>query len=111
VPMLGLHLALVWTLGAAKFPADVRRAWPGVAVTALAACAILTWRQLGVWRNSYTLFDHAIAVTRDNYLAHDNRGLFQFRAGKVEEAMADYRRALAINPAYLNAHNNLGYAL
>ena len=111
VPMLGIQLALVWTgRELARSPA-ARRAATVISVVALTAGAVLTWRLIGVWRNSFTLFDHAIAVTHGNYLAYDNRGLHQFREGKVEEALADYRRALEINPTYLNAHNNLGYAL
>ncbi|MGH7960175.1 MAG: tetratricopeptide repeat protein, partial [Opitutaceae bacterium] len=111
VPILGVQLALLWTLRERALSPGGRRVWTGIAAVTLPACCLLTWRQLGVWKNSFTLFDHAIAVTRNNPLAHDNRGLFLFKAGKAEEGMADYRRALAINPAYLNANNNLGYAL
>lgn len=112
IPILGLQLALVWTLAAIApaRPGDSR--WLTIGATVmLASCAVQTWRQVGVWKNSFTLFDHAIAATEKNYLAHDNRGLFLFKAGRIEEALADYRRSLAINPSYLNAHNNLGYAL
>ena len=111
LPMLGVTLALVWTVRE-LMPSPGARRWLGVAAAlALAGCAVQTWRQLGVWQNSFTLFDQAIAVTKDNYLAHDNRGLFLFKAGQFDEAMADYRRALAINPGYVNANNNLGHAL
>jgi tetratricopeptide (TPR) repeat protein len=111
LPILGVQIALLWTLREAVPSPGARRGWIALGAGLLAACGVLTWRQIGVWKNSFTLFDHAIRVTHDNYVAHDNRGLFLFKAGKIEEAMADYRRALAINPAYLNANNNLGYAL
>ena len=90
---------------------DQRLKAVGLALLGLAVFAVATVRQLGVWENSFTLFSRAVAVTADNYVAHDNRGLYLYKAGRVEEAMADYRRALAINPAYLNANNNLGHAL
>jgi tetratricopeptide (TPR) repeat protein len=111
LPMLGVEIALLWTLREVAATPTAARTWGIIAVAALAAVTARTWVQLGVWENSFTLFDHAIAVTEKNYLAHDNRGLFLFKAGKVDAAMADYRRALAINPTYLNANNNLGYAL
>jgi tetratricopeptide (TPR) repeat protein len=111
IPMLGVQLAVLWTLRELVIAPAARRLWGIVAIVALMACAMRTWNQLGVWQNSFTLFDHAIAVTEKNYVAHDNRGLFQFKAGKVTEGIADYQRALAINPSYLNANNNLGYAL
>lgn len=110
LPMLGVQLALIWTVREFAATPGARRAWSMAAVAILAAIAIRTHDQIGVWKNSFTLFDHAIAATSRNYLAHDNRGLWLFNAGRVDEAMADYRRSLAINPAYLNAHNNLGYA-
>ena len=109
--ILGVQLALLWTLRDA-FTSDAARrrlAWVGALV--LVGCAARTWNQLGVWRNSETLFSHAIAVTTNNFVAHDNRGLYRFEHGRVEEAVADYRQALAINPGYMNPNNNLGHAL
>jgi protein O-mannosyl-transferase len=111
VPATGVLLALVWTVHEAVRAAGARRIWSVVAAALLLGCAAQTWRQIGVWRDSFTLFDHALAVTEKNYVAHDNRGLFLFHAGKIEAAIADYQRALAINPAYLQANNNLGHAL
>jgi tetratricopeptide (TPR) repeat protein len=111
VPIIGVQVAVLWIVREGMPSPASRRTGIVAGSIALAASSVLTWRQLGVWKNSFTLFDQAIAVTERNYLAHDNRGLFLVRAGKVEEGMADYRRALAINPVYLNAHNNLGYAL
>lgn len=109
VPMLGVQIALLWTLRGAVGPASWRAgAW--VVMLGLAVCAVGTFRQIGVWKNSFTLFDQAIAVTKNNYVAHDNRGLHLYKSGRIDEAMQDYRAALAINPGYLNANNNLGHA-
>jgi tetratricopeptide (TPR) repeat protein len=109
--MLGVELAVLWSIRDWAVSAAARRGCAVATVAVLLFCAARTWNQLGVWKNSFTLFDHAIAVTENNYLAHDNRGLFLYKSGKVEEAIADYRAALAINPSYLNANNNLGHAL
>lgn len=110
VPMLGAQIALLWTLrevaGTAAWRTGV-----SVALVVLAACAVRTFDQIGVWRNSFTLFDQAIAVTEKNYLAHNNRGTWLFGAGRVDEAVADYRKSLATNPRYEEAANNLGHAL
>ncbi len=111
LPMLGVQLAIVWTLAEFAARPGARRTWATIAAVVLIGCAARTWDQLGVWKNSGTLFDQAIAVTERNYLAHDNRGLFLFNAGQRDAAIADYRRALAINPGYVNANNNLGHAL
>jgi tetratricopeptide (TPR) repeat protein len=108
VPLLGVQVAVLWTLREAVATRARRQAAALVAAAGLAALAMLTWRQLGVWRNSFTLFDRALAVTENNYLAHNNRGLAHAAAGRHAESVADYRRALAINPAYPDAANNLG---
>lgn len=111
LPMLGVQLALLWTLRETVTSTAARVAWAWAGVVVLVCCLVTTTRQIGVWRNSLTLFDQAIATTTGNYLAHDNRGLDLFRAGRIEEAMQAYRESLAINPGYLNANNNLGHAL
>lgn len=107
LPMLGVLVAIAWT-GRESWSSRAGRA---VAAVVLVALAARTYDQLGVWRDSFTLFDHAIRVTENSYLAYNNRGLAAYRAGRVDDAIADYRRALEINAAYSDANNNLGYAL
>src|ERR1035438_10466085 len=75
IPMVGLLIALAW--GAA----DVLRRWPrakvaiaALAATACAAAATFTSLQLPYWRNTPALFEHALDVTGDNYLAHTSLG-------------------------------------
>ena len=110
LPMLGVQLLVLWTVRERATSPGARKAWAWAGGIVLVFCAVATTRQIGVWQNSLTLFDRAVAVTSGNYVAHDNRGLFLFKAGRIEEAMQDYRAALAINPGYLNANNNLGHA-
>ncbi|MDP3069337.1 MAG: tetratricopeptide repeat protein [Opitutaceae bacterium] len=111
LPMLGVQLAVLWTACELAGSPAVRRWGLALAALVLLGGAARTWDQIGVWKNSFTLFSHALAVTEKNYVAHDNRGLFLFQSGKVAEALADYRAALAINPGYFTANNNLGHAL
>jgi tetratricopeptide (TPR) repeat protein len=106
LPILGLELALLPAF--AKLPRPV---FVLLAVAVLSACVLRTWNQLGVWKNSFTLFDHALSVTHNNYLAYNNRGLAFDRAGRLDEAIADYKQSLAINPHYAEANNNVGQAL
>jgi tetratricopeptide (TPR) repeat protein len=78
---------------------------------ALAACSLLTFIQVHHWSNSGTLFRHAVAVTKNNYLAYNNLGFYLSGQGKVDEALENYRMSVQINPNYEDALNNLGYAL
>ncbi len=82
----------------------------GLCLFPLAACAILTSRQIGYWRNSETLFRRTVQVTKNNYLAYNNLGFYLSNRGDTLAAMENYRKALEINPGYEDAHNNLGYA-
>ncbi len=109
--MLGVQIAGLWTLREWVTSPGARRPWAIVGAGVLLACAARTWNQQGVWQNSFTLFDHALAVTADNYLAHNNRGIYLGDAGRTAEAVEDYRRALAIRPDYAEANNNLGRIL
>jgi len=71
LPSVGLAIALVWTL-ATFVPAP--RALAGLAAAAGAVLLGLTARQVATWRDSETVFRHALAVTGDNYLAHNQLG-------------------------------------
>jgi protein O-mannosyl-transferase len=112
LPLTGLFIMMIW--GLAEWVPN--RPWRTELLAAgglsvLAACTLLTARQIQFWRNSETLFGHAVKVTRGNYLAYNNLGFYLNGLGRTAEAMKNYRQALKINPAYEDALNNLGYAL
>jgi tetratricopeptide (TPR) repeat protein len=106
VPSVGILIMAVW--GAHEW---APRAWMLAAAGGLAAaaCIVLTPIQTGYWRDSDTLFEHAVAVTENNYLAYNNLGYFLSNRGETEKAMKYYQSALRINPNYDEAHNNLGF--
>jgi tetratricopeptide (TPR) repeat protein len=112
VPSIGIFVVLVW--GASELSGRWRYQAVGatatVAVAAL-ACFCLTRKQVSYWKNSETLFRHALLVTRNNYLAHGNLGLALQEQGHTQEAMGEYHEALRDKPDYAIAHLNLGVAL
>jgi protein O-mannosyl-transferase len=87
----------------------------GLGAVVLGGLGILTWRQAQVWHDSESLWRHALAIAeRSNFkssVAHYNLGKTVGSRGDLEEAIAHYRQALQIDPAYAKAHNNLGNAL
>ncbi len=112
IPAIGLSVMIAW--GAAEIAA--RRPWTRVPLAGLAAvfsvaCAILTWNQVQVWRTSTTLFEHALAVTRNNFVALDGLGLQLRLQGRLDEAIARFSEAVRISPSFAGAQNNLGEAL
>jgi protein O-mannosyl-transferase len=74
----------------------------------LAACLKVTENQLRYWNDSEVLFRHALAVTKDNYIAHINLGVALELEGRLDEAVAEYRAAETIAPNRYQIHNNLG---
>jgi len=113
VPMVGPALMLAW--GAV----DVIRRWPrakvpiaALAVAGCACCVPLTWTQLGYWRNSELLYDHALAVTSGNSLAEHNLGSYLLDIpGRLPDAIRHLQAALRITPDSASAHSDLGTAL
>jgi protein O-mannosyl-transferase len=73
----------------------------------LAGCVLATEKQLHYWQTDETLFAHAVAVTKDNEIAHLNLGVVYEKQGRADEAMNEYRQALKINPRRAHAHNNI----
>jgi Flp pilus assembly protein TadD len=111
VPLIGLFIMISW------FIPDLLSAWRhrgillgGAAVTLVSALMVCTWMQLHHWKNDLTLFEHALKVTANNYLAHDSLGNALAEQGKLDQAITHYNAALRINPNSLNTHNNLGVA-
>ena len=112
LPLIGLFVALV--LGAAEAAARLRlntvmRA--SITVTILLGCLVATWRQLAYWQDSKALFAHAVSVTEENAVARLNLGVALEQAGQTNEALAQYRESLRINPGRAQAHNNVANLL
>ena len=110
VPMVGLLVMVAWG------GADLLRRWPrlrlAVAAAACAACAGAAWAQVGYWRNSETLFAHALEVTTGNYIAEHNLGTYLTdQPGRLPEAVAHLERAVRLRPDLAQMHSALGVAL
>jgi len=111
LPILGLQLALLWTLREWSLPAAGQWLRPAVVALLLAGCAARTWNQLAVWQNSRTLYEHALAVTRNNYLAHTYLGTVLLNEHRFDEARLHFQTAVEIKPDYAVARLRLGLAL
>jgi protein O-mannosyl-transferase len=112
IPHIGLFMALCWW--AVRIAGDSRvRRWSLGVAGAAAACALVlaTRAQVAVWRDDETLFSHAVAVTQDNYLAHDALGRVLLQRGELELAEQHLRAALAAGPEFASPYNNLGNLL
>jgi Flp pilus assembly protein TadD len=112
LPSIGLLIMLCWNVPSGAMERRSSKVITCVAAgTVLAACGILSSVQVGYWKNSETLFRHALDVTRDNWLAQNNLGVALERTGRVQEAIGHYEQAVRIRPGHAETLNNLGDAL
>jgi tetratricopeptide (TPR) repeat protein len=75
------------------------------------ACLVLAWINTAHWRNSETLFKHAVGVTQDNTLAEEQLGGYLILVQRDVEAIPHLESALRGKPDSVVAHANLGLAL
>jgi tetratricopeptide (TPR) repeat protein len=101
IPSIGLFIAIVFGL------ADIARSWrvtpllsAGIGAGILLILATLTNAQIQRWRNSFTLFEHTLAVTPPNLRIEHNLGLALGVSDRYDEAAAHFERALQIEPNF-----------
>ena len=112
IPLVGLFVTIAWggAEAGARWPKS--RGWLAAgAAAALAACGALTWQQTGYWRNSASLFEHALAVTRDNFVAHNNLGEVLMDGGDLAAAESHFAEAVRLKPYDAEARCSLAAAL
>jgi tetratricopeptide (TPR) repeat protein len=113
LPHIGLFVTVVW-LGAEVaivLPSKPRlAATTAVTVLVIAALAWAAVIQTSYWRNSQTLWTHALAVTADNDVAHNNLGYLCADRGKIDEAILHFEAAARIRSGKQNPHYNAGSA-
>ena len=80
----------------------------GGACSIVGAAAFLAWRQTATWRDSITVFSHAIAVTDDNYIAQANLGAALFAIGHKGEGLKHYAEAIRLQAPVLEFHRRAG---
>jgi tetratricopeptide (TPR) repeat protein len=110
VPLIGVFLAM--TFGVNEMIRTPARPWKILGILSAVAVVLLlagaTYRQTLHWRNSETLFRHALVHTQNNIIAHNNLGVALVALGSRGEAEHQFREALRIEPDSLNANVCLG---
>ncbi len=111
IPSVGIFVMVAWPAAELARASRLQaRVIATAAIVALVAASIVTRVQLAYWHDSESLFRHALAVTRDNYLAHTNLGSALTKDGRTAEAFEHFAAAVQIKPGYAKARVNLGMA-
>ncbi len=110
------HIGLLWIVGWGGAEvldrAGLRsRARAALAGAMLLALALTSARQTAHWRNSVTLFEHAVSLDDSNYLAHNNLGVAFRTLGRHADAERAFRKAIEANPDYPLPYLNMAQIL
>ena len=112
IPLVGVFVMIAW--GAAELVENrsgMKRWALGAGIGVLMVLAVVTRYHVGFWQDTTTLFEHALQVTSNNYVAHNVLGLESRAKGESGKALEHFQEALRINPRYIRSHNNLGVVL
>ncbi len=115
LPLAGLVVALTALFPPGIFklrplPRTTLAFWPAIIVMATLLGG-LSWRQSRVWRDSLSLWSHAVKMDPANPFGLVKRGEAFEEAGRLPEALSDYRRASALRPENAGAAQHMGSIL
>jgi hypothetical protein len=112
IPLIGLFIIISWGVP------DLLRKWRGkglalplAALVVLVSFAAVTQVQTRYWSSSISLYEHAIRVTQNNFLAHYALGDILAAEGKFDEAISHFSEAVRSRPDKATLQNSLGRAL
>jgi tetratricopeptide (TPR) repeat protein len=112
IPQIGLCIMIAWGMSDLLMRWRYRKVVLSAAGTVIGVVlAILSYWQLGHWKNTITLFEHTIAVTEKNWLAHHNLGTAYLRKNDYERAIFHFTKTLEIYPSLALTHHSMANAL
>ena len=111
-PFLMTGLLAAWimekTQGRTLF---MKYASAATAIFLLLSISLLTWKQIEVWKDTVSLWAYVTEKEPVRVpLAYNNRGLAFYKKGQLDQAIEDFNRAIALDPAFFKAYLNRGAA-
>jgi protein O-mannosyl-transferase len=99
IPYIGLFIMFAWAVDYwVKKPGAIRAVVFPICVALLAGCTWVARTQLGYWRGSIPLFEHALQVTPDNKFSHHNLSYARILAAGAADPIPSYRALLHPTP-------------
>ena len=116
VPLIGIFIILAWGISGLLEKWDQRKkALPIAAGVVIPVLMVAAWVQAGHWKNTITIFKHAVSVTENQYpsfsTAHNNLGYALELKGDIGAAITHYKTAIKINPGENRGYDNIGKIL
>jgi tetratricopeptide (TPR) repeat protein len=111
LPQIGLYLLIVCGAAALAKGSILRaRVLFVTAMGVTIALVVLTRIQTAFWRDSETLWRHAVETTPTNYIAYNDLGTLLLHRHEPEAAVVQLLKAIQIKPDFENAYVSAGSA-
>jgi protein O-mannosyl-transferase len=108
LPFIGLFCIVVWGISdLTNQNVAFRKSVAAFAVLAVIVFGALSYRQIGFWRNSETLWNHTLQVTKNNFVAHDSLADYQLKQGRFAAGCLHFQAAVSIFPDDMPAQEGL----
>lgn len=109
LPQIGLLIAVAWL---ARDLTNARRTiLAPVAAGVVVTLSILAWKQTTHWHDTESLWRYTLSITPDSDVPQTGLAGILLTRGKIDEAIAHYRRALAMRSGNSGAQYGLATAL
>jgi hypothetical protein len=109
IPLIGLYIMVAWGVP------DILCKWRYKKIGLIFASTVLilalmglTGLQIRYWAGNFTLYDHALKVTSQNHVAHNNLGVTLMEKNKFPEAAQHFAEAIRIKPDQADGYYNIG---
>ena len=101
LPEIGLYIVATWGAMELFKRWQHKREVFAVALLIIGAFVTRSYFQTSYWRNSETLWRHTVDITSRNYIAHNNLAGTLLERGQFNEAIAQYRKTLELDPSFV----------
>jgi len=109
LPSIGLSVMMAWGLTQLiKNESIGRKFLLPAAIIIFLLMSFFAWKQCGYWKNSIELWNRALMVTSDNYMAYNGRGAAYGELGQYGLAFEDFNHSILLKPDYSYAYYNRG---
>jgi protein O-mannosyl-transferase len=104
VSLVGPFIIVAWLLDEAAKKRLFPRAPLVICIAAvLVACAIMTWKTVGYWRDNLAFCQRAVSVTSQNYMMLTDLGMTYMSKGRLDDAEEALKQAVRANPTSAKA--------
>ena len=112
IPLTGIFIIIIWGIPEIipKLPLK-KLALGAVSAIVITGLAAVSHFQVRLWKDSFTLFEHALHVTEKNYYAHYGLGHALAGQGRMDQAGVQFSKAVELMPSKATLHNDLGRVL